>query len=227
MANKTIVITGASAGIGAGVARRLAADGHTLVLTARRQSELERVADELNANGSRARRRGGRRHQPHRPANRRHAAIDSVRRVRRLDQQRRPGHDSHGPRADRHRRRRNDVGQPQVGAPRHADRRRVFHVERVGRTGQIINVSSFLARVPLATHRSAYNAAKAALNALTANLRMDLRKTHPNIHVTLVMPGMVATEFAKATRSARRPARRSTPDRTCNPSKTSPTSSRA
>ncbi|HEY2164366.1 MAG TPA: SDR family NAD(P)-dependent oxidoreductase, partial [Gemmatimonadaceae bacterium] len=47
------------------------------------------------------------------------------------------------------------------------------------------------------THRSAYNAAKAALNALTANLRMDLRQTHPNLHVTLVMPGMVATEFGK------------------------------
>ena len=64
-------------------------------------------------------------------------------------------------------------------------------------TGHIINVSSFLARVPLATHRAAYNAAKAGVNALTANLRMDLRKTHPNIHVTLVMPGMVATEFGK------------------------------
>ena len=63
--------------------------------------------------------------------------------------------------------------------------------------GQIINVSSFLGRVPLATHRSAYNAAKAALNALTANLRMDLRQTHPDIHVTLVMPGMVATEFGR------------------------------
>jgi short-subunit dehydrogenase len=63
--------------------------------------------------------------------------------------------------------------------------------------GQIINVSSFLGRVPLATHRSAYNAAKAAVNALTANLRMELRATHPGIHVTLVMPGTVATWFGR------------------------------
>jgi NAD(P)-dependent dehydrogenase (short-subunit alcohol dehydrogenase family) len=63
--------------------------------------------------------------------------------------------------------------------------------------GHLINVSSFLSRVPLATYRSAYNAAKAALNALTANLRMDLRREYPEIHVSLVMPGMVTTEFAR------------------------------
>jgi short-subunit dehydrogenase len=63
--------------------------------------------------------------------------------------------------------------------------------------GHIINMSSLLGRVPLATHRSAYNAAKAALNALTANLRMDLREHHPGIHVTLIMPGMVGTAFGR------------------------------
>ncbi len=63
--------------------------------------------------------------------------------------------------------------------------------------GHIINTSSFLGRVPMATHRSAYNAAKAALNALTANLRVDLQAEHPNIYVTLVMPGMVATAFGR------------------------------
>ena len=63
--------------------------------------------------------------------------------------------------------------------------------------GHLINVSSFLSRVPVATYRSAYNAAKAALNALTANLRMDLRREFPEIHVSLVMPGMVTTEFAR------------------------------
>ena len=63
--------------------------------------------------------------------------------------------------------------------------------------GQIVNVSSMLSRVPFATFRSAYNAAKAALNALTANARVDLAREHPGIQVTLVMPGLVRTEFQR------------------------------
>ena len=64
--------------------------------------------------------------------------------------------------------------------------------------GHLINVSSFLGRVPLASFRSAYNASKAALNTLTANLRMDLAVSHPNVHISVVMPGPVATDFASS-----------------------------
>ena len=71
----------------------------------------------------------------------------------------------------------------------------VPHFKQRGR-GHLINVSSFL-RGSRSRYRSAYNAAKAALNALTANLRMDLRREHPGVHVSLVMPGMVTTEFAR------------------------------
>uniref|UniRef100_A0A486XTB0 3-oxoacyl-[acyl-carrier protein] reductase n=1 Tax=Rheinheimera sp. BAL341 TaxID=1708203 RepID=A0A486XTB0_9GAMM len=49
--NKLIWITGASGGIGEALARELAADGARLVLSARRQSELERVRGSL-ANSS-------------------------------------------------------------------------------------------------------------------------------------------------------------------------------
>jgi len=62
-------------------------------------------------------------------------------------------------------------------------------------TGHIINVSSMLGRVPFILVRSAYSAAKHALNSLTANLRMELREKYPGIHVTSVHPGVVATEF--------------------------------
>ncbi len=75
------------------------------------------------------------------------------------------------------------------------------HFQQRGR-GHIVNISSFLGRVPVATPRSAYNAAKAALNTLTANFRVDLQRTHPDIHVSLVMPGLVTTDFAKHARGA-------------------------
>jgi short-subunit dehydrogenase len=61
--------------------------------------------------------------------------------------------------------------------------------------GQIVNVSSGLSRAPLAPVRAAYGAVKSAVNMLTASLRVELRATHPGIHVTLLLPGVVATEF--------------------------------
>lgn len=63
-------------------------------------------------------------------------------------------------------------------------------------SGHIINISSALSRVPWVSERSAYSAAKAALNNLTANLRMDLKKIAPDVNVSLVLPGAVATEFS-------------------------------
>jgi NAD(P)-dependent dehydrogenase (short-subunit alcohol dehydrogenase family) len=63
--------------------------------------------------------------------------------------------------------------------------------------GHLINVSSVLSRVPAATFRSAYSAAKAALNVLTANFRMDVQAAHPGIAVSLVLPGSVPGAFQK------------------------------
>ncbi len=68
------------------------------------------------------------------------------------------------------------------------------HFQRRGQ-GHIINVSSMLGRIPFVPARSAYSAAKHALNALTASLRLELRERWPEIHVSTVSPGVVATEF--------------------------------
>lgn len=62
--------------------------------------------------------------------------------------------------------------------------------------GHVINISSGLSRLPWVSARSAYSASKAALNNLTANLRMDLKKLAPDVHISLVLPGAVDTQFA-------------------------------
>jgi len=195
MPKQTIVITGASAGIGAGIAMRLAADGHGLVLAARRREQLERLAQDAMRRGS----------------PRAIAVETDVTRRRDVDRLRDAAIDAFGGfdvwinNAGRGITRSvldltdEDVDAMialNVKSALYGMQAAVAHFIERGR-GHVINVSSFLGRVPLAPHRSAYNAAKAALSALTANLRVDLRAHHPSIHVTLVMPGMVATEFGR------------------------------
>lgn len=195
MANKTIVITGASSGIGAAVALRLAADGHQLVLAARGKDALEAVARDAGAKGS----------------PRALAVVTDV--TKRGDVERLSaaaidafgGYDVWINNAGRGVTRQTidltdeDVDEMiavNVKSALYGMQTSAKYFMTRGR-GQIVNVSSFLGRVPMATQRSAYNAAKAALNALTANLRVDLGKTHPDIKVTLIMPGMVGTPFGR------------------------------
>ncbi|MDX2542402.1 SDR family NAD(P)-dependent oxidoreductase [Streptomyces sp. WI04-05B] len=53
-ASRIAVITGASSGIGAATARRLATAGYRVVLTARRKDRIEALAEEINATGGQA-----------------------------------------------------------------------------------------------------------------------------------------------------------------------------
>src|ERR1700746_4127946 len=51
LAGRVAVVTGASVGIGAGLAAMLAAEGATVVLAARRETELAGVADGIRQRG--------------------------------------------------------------------------------------------------------------------------------------------------------------------------------
>ena len=51
MADRVTLITGASSGIGAELARTFASNGHRTVLVARREDRLNQLADEIAATG--------------------------------------------------------------------------------------------------------------------------------------------------------------------------------
>jgi NADP-dependent 3-hydroxy acid dehydrogenase YdfG len=186
---KVVVITGASAGIGAALAEHLAGEGMSVALVARRKDVLETVAARCGTN-----------------------ALAIVADVSRRDDVRRVV-DATLARFGRIDVWVNNVGrgiscQPSELTDEDVDevmRSNVMpalygmqqvlpHFKEQG-AGHIINVSSLLGRVPFATIRSAYCGAKHFLNALTATFRAELAETHPGIHVSLVSPGVVRTDF--------------------------------
>lgn len=186
---KSIVITGASAGIGAAMARRLGRDGNKLALAARRADLLQAVARESAPDAIAVVADVTRREDVERlrdEALRAFGAVDvwinnAGRGISRsvLDLTD----------ADL-----DEMMLVNVKSALYGMQAIVPHFLERGR-GHVINISSFLGRVPIAAHRSAYNAAKAALNALTANLRADV--SGKGVEVSLVMPGLVSTEFAR------------------------------
>jgi short-subunit dehydrogenase len=187
---KVVVITGASSGIGAAVARELARRGCALVLSARNEEALREVAAECGDAVHVVRADVTSRADVEHLRDEALAAFGHVdvwinnagrgitRNVLELT----------GADVDA-------MISVNVKGPLYGMQAIVPHFQERGR-GHLVNVSSFLGRVPIATQRSAYSAAKAALNSLTANLRMDLRAQWPDIHVSLVMPGIVTTAFA-------------------------------
>ena len=186
---KVVVITGASSGIGAVLARELGREGHRLVLAARRESELNTVAaesgdatavvvdvthrDEVNRLRDKAIATYG-----HVDVWVNNAGRGISKKVLELTDE--------------------DLDlmmAVNLKSALYGMQAIVPHFQSRN-AGHLINISSFLSRVPLASPRAAYSASKAALNILSANLRMDLAATHPNVHVSVVMPGVVSTDFA-------------------------------
>ena len=189
--SKVTVITGASSGIGAALAKQLGSKGHHLVLAARREDELNRVAKDTGAQTLVVKADVTRRPDVERIRDRAIEEFGHVdvwvnnagRGITKLVMEL----------TDREV---DEIVAVVLKSVLYGAQTIIPHFQGRGQ-GHLINVSSFLGRVPLASYRSIYSAAKAGVNVLTANLRMDLKTRYPGIHISLVMPGVVDTEFHK------------------------------
>ena len=189
MENKVIVITGASSGIGAVLAKQLAERGARLALVARREGALREVADACDGCAV--------------PFVADATVREDVRAVVEQSVERLGGIDVWV----------NNVGQGITRVPSELTDEDIDEMMRVNvksalygmqevlphfksrGAGHVINVSSMLGRIPFAVYRSAYSGAKHYLNALTTNFRAEVQETHPAILFSLVSPGPVRTAF--------------------------------
>jgi short-subunit dehydrogenase len=191
MESKVIVITGASSGIGASLARQLSGNGHQVVLAARRKKELEEVAARCAAE---------------------HLTVvtdvtrrEDMQRLRDVALERFKSIDVWVNNAGRGVGRRVlELTDPEFDEIIDVNLRSVLYGMQAiipyfqqQRKGHLVNVSSYLSLVPLVSYRSIYSAAKSAVNSLTENLRKDLCDSYPDIAISLVFPGAVNTDFVK------------------------------
>jgi len=191
MNGKVVVITGASGGIGASAASVVAARGASVVLVARREAELRAEAEACGPNAM--------------PVVADATSREDVRRVAREAIVRfghvdvwvnnvgrgitRPPSELTDDDID-------DMMRINIKSVLYGVQEILPHFKQRG-SGHIINVSSMLGRMPMAMFRSAYNGTKHFLNAITWNLRQELSESHPGVAVSLVSPGVVATEFGR------------------------------
>ncbi len=190
MQNKVIVITGASSGIGEKVAETVAARGaRGVVLAARRPAELQAVADRLGERALAVVTDATRRDDIDQLRDRALAQFGQIdvwisnagRGVSRSVTQLTDGDFD-------------EMMTTNVKSVLYGIQAVVPHF-RERRCGHLITVSSMLGRIAMAPIRSAYSAAKAAVNSLMTSLRLELRPEFPDIHVSTVLPGVVATPF--------------------------------
>jgi short-subunit dehydrogenase len=191
--NQTIIVTGASAGLGAEFARQLAARGTNLVLIARRADRLEALADELTRTHgvtvtTLARDLG-------RPdAGRTLRAELESRGIHATGLVNNAGFGTHNAFADEDPQRLQDMLALNVDALVDLSRA-YFEPLAAADTGVLINVASLLGFQPT-PYMSVYGATKAFVLHFTEGLWAEARGT--GLRVLAVCPGAMDTEFYEA-----------------------------
>jgi NAD(P)-dependent dehydrogenase (short-subunit alcohol dehydrogenase family) len=181
--DKVAIVTGASLGIGAAISRRLKDEGASLVLVARREEGLRKLADELGEGveivaGSVTERS---------TADRAVEAAERLGGVNVLVNN--AGIDLAGDLVDTPEEEIRRVFETNFFGALWMLRRVARELRERGRPGSIVNVTSRLASIGVPT-MSLYGASKGALLALTRGAAVELA---PEIRVNAVAPGMTAT----------------------------------
>jgi uncharacterized protein len=187
---RTALVTGASAGIGAALARVFARNGFHLVLTARRADRLTALAAELErAHGIAARVIAADLARPDAPAQivaeaTAHGAIDVL--------VNNAGYGLPGLYVETSWEQQRDFLQVMVTAPCELAHRLLPGMQ-TRRYGRILNVASVAGLVPGGMSHTLYGAAKAHMVRFSEALYAETRGT--GVHVTALCPGFTISEF--------------------------------
>jgi NADP-dependent 3-hydroxy acid dehydrogenase YdfG len=187
-----ILITGASAGLGEGMARRFAAMGRDLALAARRTERLDKLRDELLAAhpGIRVVTAALDVDDPEAVATVVPRLVDELGGLDRFIANAGIGKGA-------------SVGGGQAGRNRavlitnvlgtHAQCEAAMEIFRAQNAGHLVVISSVAGIRGMRQSRTAYATSKAALNALAEGIRADVLGTP--IRVTTIRPGFIATDI--------------------------------
>ncbi len=185
--DRTVLITGASSGVGAAAARRFAALGAHVVLAARGAEALQKMADEVGGTAI-------------------VADVSQPEECRRLIEtciETRGGLDvlvnnagchHRGPLASIDAGALTEMVDTNLRAPVVLSRLALPHLQRAAR-GAIVNVASIAGHVPV-PGSATYSATKFGLRALTYAMAEELRGT--TVHLSVVSPGPIETDFILA-----------------------------
>lgn len=186
--DKVVIITGASMGIGAAIARLFAAEGARLALAARSLDKLQALADSLGTEVL--------------PLRTDMTDPEQVRDMVRLTAERfgridilinNAGVGLYGAFAETPPEQLQQLVATNWLGPAYAIQAAVPYMRKQG-GGQIINISSVAGKIPI-PWMTTYCSTKSALNAMSYSLRMELQQD--NIQVISVCPGRITTTFSK------------------------------